>query len=86
MVKVRGLKYLNRALHLDTVVVKLIDWVIWENAQHNLTKSIDFNEKADDDPYQNKATKLSQQQQQPSQDEEETKSETTAAVEETTTS
>ena len=31
-VKVRGLKYLNRALHLDTVVVKLINWVIWEKA------------------------------------------------------
>ena len=62
MVKVRGLKYLNRALHLDTVVIKLIDWVIWENAQLNLTKNIDFNEKADDDPYQNKATKQSESQ------------------------
>ena len=31
-VKVRGLKNLNRALHLDTVVIKFINWVIWEKA------------------------------------------------------
>ena len=29
-IKVRGLKYLNRALHLDRVIVKPINWVIWE--------------------------------------------------------
>ena len=49
-VKVRGLKYLNRALHLDTVVVKLVNWVIWEKAQVHLTKDIDWSERADDDP------------------------------------
>ena len=31
-VKVRGLKHLNRALHLDTVVVKFVNWVSWEKA------------------------------------------------------
>jgi len=31
-VKVRGLKYLNRALHLDTVVLKFVNWVQWEKA------------------------------------------------------
>ena len=31
-VKVRGLKFLNRALHLDTVVVRMVNWVIWEKA------------------------------------------------------
>ena len=31
-VKVRGLKFLNKALHLDRVVVKLVNWVIWEKA------------------------------------------------------
>ena len=50
-VKVRGLKYLNRALHLDTVVVKLVHWVIWEKAQAKLTKNIDFTEIAQSDPY-----------------------------------
>ena len=44
------------------MVVKLIDWVIWENAQHNLTKNIDFNEKAEDDPYQNKSIKQPESQ------------------------
>ena len=51
-VKIRGLKYLNRALHLDTVVIKPVNWVIWEKAQAKLTKNIDFDEKAGDDPYQ----------------------------------
>ena len=46
-VKVRGLKYLNRALHLDRVVVKLVNWVIWEKAQHAFTKNIDFTEESD---------------------------------------
>ena len=46
-VKVRGLKYLNRALHLDRVVVKLINWVIWEKAQHKFTRNIDFTEEGD---------------------------------------
>ena len=52
-VKVRGLKHLNRALHLDSVVVRLCNWVGWEKAQHKLTKNIDFTEQAPDDPYQN---------------------------------
>ena len=51
--KVRGLKYLNRALHLDTVVIKFVHWVIWEKAQAKFTKNIDFTEFAADDPYQN---------------------------------
>ena len=51
-VKVRGLKYLNRALHLDTVVLKFVNWVQWEKAQPSLTKNIDFSETAEDDPYQ----------------------------------
>ena len=51
-VKVRGLKYLNRALHLDTVVLKFVNWVQWEKAQPSLTKNIDFEEMAEDDPYQ----------------------------------
>ena len=51
-VKVRGLKYLNRALHLDTVVLKFVNWVQWEKAQTSLTKNIDFTERAEDDPYQ----------------------------------
>ena len=46
-VKVRGLKYLNRALHLDRVVVKLVNWVIWEKAQHKFTENIDFTEESD---------------------------------------
>ena len=49
----RGLKYLNRALHLDTVVIKFVHWVIWEKAQAKFTKNIDFTEFAADDPYQN---------------------------------
>ena len=53
-VKVRGLKFLNKGLHLDTVVLKLVNWVIWERAQAKLTANIDFEERADDDPYQNK--------------------------------
>ena len=55
-VKVRGLKYLNKALHLDTVVLKMVNWVIWEKAQAKLVADIDFTEKANDDPYQNKGT------------------------------
>ena len=43
-VKVRGLKYLNRALHLDRVIIKPINWVIWEKAQHKFTDNIDFDE------------------------------------------
>lgn len=65
-VKVRGLKFLNRALHLDTVVVKLVNWVIWEKAQNQLTKAIDFDEVADGDPYQT----ASKEEKQPAKDEE----------------
>ena len=43
-VKVRGLRYLNRALHLDHVVVKLCDWAIWEPAQAKFIKNIAFEE------------------------------------------
>ena len=43
-IKVRGLKYLNRALHLDRVIVKPINWVIWEKAQYKFTDNIDFSE------------------------------------------
>ena len=43
-VKVRGLKYLNRALHLDRVIIKPINWVIWEKAQYKFTDNIDFSE------------------------------------------
>ena len=50
-VKVRGLKYLNRALHLDRVVVKLINWVIWEKAQHKFSDNIDFTEESDYVPF-----------------------------------
>ena len=50
-IKVRGLRHLNRALHLDTVVCKFVSWVCWEKAQLSLTKNIDFGEIADEDPY-----------------------------------
>jgi len=43
-IKVMGLQNLNRALHLDTVVIKLQNWVCWEPAQNKITKHIDFNE------------------------------------------
>lgn len=35
-VKVRGLKYLNKSLHLDHVIIKLCNWVTWEPAQAKL--------------------------------------------------
>lgn len=43
-IKVMGFQNLNRALHLDEVVVKLCNWVQWEPAQHRLTKNIDWDE------------------------------------------
>lgn len=43
-VKIMGLQHLNRALHLDTVVIKLQNWVHWEPAQNRFTKNIDFDE------------------------------------------
>ena len=46
-VKIRGLKYLNRAFHLDRVIVEPINWVIWEKAQHKFTANIDFTEESD---------------------------------------
>lgn len=45
-VKVRGLQYLNRAFHLDRVVVKFVNWVIWEKAQAKFTRNIDFEEES----------------------------------------
>ena len=60
VVKVRGLKHLNRALHLDTVVIKFVNWVQWEKAQASMTKGIDFEEMAEDDPYQNSTKEVTE--------------------------
>ena len=41
-IKIRGLQHMNRALDLDEVYLKMVNWLQWEPAQQKFTKHIDF--------------------------------------------
>ena len=43
-IKIFGPRYLNRAMHLDRVYVKLCDWSLWGVANQKTVLHINFNE------------------------------------------
>ena len=43
-IKIFGFRYLNRAMHLDRVFVKLCDWNLWGIASQKTVQHINFKE------------------------------------------